>query len=336
MEENQSKDWTIPELYKKSWQTVKNNKILWLFGMAVASMASGGISRFNFNPKDLNFWQKLFNNPSAYPASGRLSQVLGAATLSQFNMVFSQIAAAIPPYVYILLVLEIILAIISWVIFGVISNSWSSASLISGIQKALHGGKPTIRNSSEKAFGHIKPLVWLRIVPGLLLASVSTVIFIVLGFALTLGPTSLRVTAGILMIICFGALVYFFIFLILAQIWALRLVVLDGKSGRSALFSGYRISRKKFWPTVLLGLINTIFSILVMAVPAILAAGLLIGGVSSFSRNQVAGWGLGFGGILAVGFILGLTLLSGIITAFKATIWTIAYIKIQGEDDENN
>ena len=332
--ENKQPDWTIGHLYEKSWEIVKKNKVLWIFGMAAAWF---GGSQYNFSNSSSDSLDKLPKMFKDTPSSSQeVTQVLGAATDS-IAQTFQAIFSSIPAYFYFLLGLEILALVIFGIIIALIGNAWSQGSLIQAIQAALDNKKPTIQDASEKAFLSIKPLIWLQIVPSLIMAIALIVLFAVLIVGIVATSGVLKIIFIILTIIGVFLSIYGVLMLTLAQIWAPRVAILDQKGGKDSLTRGYRLTRKKFWSMVLLGLINTILSGIVIGLPLIIMVGFLLGGAFSLNANLSLGiFLLLFGGLLFLVFLLGYLLLSGILTAFKASIWTIAYNSIKGKYGSNN
>jgi len=124
--------------------------------------------------------------------------------------------------------------------------------------------------------------------------------------------------------------IYGLIILSFTQIWATRVAILDKKSGRASLGAGYRLVKKKFWSMFLLGIVNTIMTLFIIAIPIGIIFGLLWAAFSLIKPDAILGAGLmvvRF--ILVIVFIFGLYLLSGLLTAFKASVWTIAFHKIK-------
>lgn len=273
----------------------------------------------------------LFKNSKE---SEQITQVLGAS-INPLTATIQNVFSAIPAFVWPLLAVEILSLIVLGIVVSLISSSWAQAALIQAIQICLNNQQATIRESSEKAFSSIKSLIWLRIVPNLIFVGISLVGFTVLivGFVLTGG--FIRVIFGILLFALFLIFLYFLILLNLIQIWAQRIAVLDKKSGKASFASGYKIAKKKFWSMLLLGLINTIFSGIVYGIPFLILIGLIIGALSLFSEQSLIAILIAGGVIFFIVITLGFTLLSGLLTAFKASIWTVAYNNIRGKYNAN-
>lgn len=322
-------DWTISEAYEKSWQAVKKHKVLWIFGMAVAGLSG---TQYNFSNSSNSFSKVFQQSPQHSEKVSSLftdPNVLGAST-----DLLAQTLSSISPLIWILLIAGGISVIILTIIVGLVSSSWAQASLLQAIQTALGNQTPTIRDSSEKAFPSFKSMIWLQIVPALIFFVTSFLIFIVLVSGLTFGG-ALK-TLFILLLIAAGlAFLYGLIMLTLTQIWAPRIAVLAGKSGRQSFHLGFIMTRKKFWPMLGLGLVNTILSAFVVGVPIVVVAGLVIGGALLFVNLQnlssISPGLIALIGLIFLILIFGYMLLSGILTAFKAGVWSVCYNNIKGK-----
>lgn len=329
-------DWTIGELYSRSWEIIKKHKVLWLFGMAVAGIGSSA-SNIRFD----RLVNLIPDSEKQKPVSNEISQassnILGTSATASFGDIWGHLVSTIPTYFYIIGGIELVLLIILGIIIGVIGSAWANAALIEAIQAAIAGGNVTIRGSSEKAFGSIKSLVWLAIIPTLILVLASLVIFPILAIPLIIGGLTIKVLGGFVLAIAVLIWIVVVIFLSLAQIWAPREVVIDKKPAREALFASIKIARRKFWSMLLLGLVNLILGAIVFGVLFGIPLGLAIGGTLSLIKGNLS---LGIGLVILGGLPFLLLLLisilpSGILTAFKATVWTIAYNNIRGKYDKS-
>src|SRR5205823_2003870 len=124
----------------------------------------------------------------------------------------------------------------------------------------------------------------------------------------------------------------------LIQIWAARRVVIDQKSAKQSFFLSFKIVKQKFWHMLLLGFINALCSFMVgiiLIVPILIIGGI---GIASFlvwqSSHSLPVILLSIGGIFLLIYIFASTLLGGILNAFKASVWTLAYAVIKGGLDE--
>lgn len=329
--EEKKPDWTISELYGRAWEILKNNKVLWVFGTALAtfSYSFNSSSNINLDDKDLEGLQKLFQNPQTQ----EVGNVLGTTT-PNLASTLGQIFSSIPWYFYLILGLEVLLLIIAFAVISLIAQAWTEAGLLQSILSALNKQKVTIADSSQKAFSSIKSLIWLNLVPGLILTLTALVVFAILGVAIGLTSGPVQALFIFLAVIGVGALIYWLIMLFLSQIWASRKIVYEGIRGKEALFSGYKIVKKKFWSMLALGIVNTILSLIIVGIAVAFIGGLVLGGIFTGSFNNIFSASLLILGIfLAVIAILASTFISGLITAFKATAWSNAYLNIKGKYD---
>ncbi len=332
--DNQLPDWEIGKLYNQAWAIIKKFKVLWIFGLASAGGFSFNFNLpFDFNEKDIKNFQENFQSFPSEIAYNPLSQVLGEST-SKTTETFSYLFSTIPFYFYVILVVEFLAIIILAIIIGIIGKAWSTGLLLEGIQTALSNVDVSIHDSSEKAFTHIKPLAWLQVIPPLVLVIgfLFLSIIIVITFII---PTALaKILFSFLSLLTFGVVVYGFIYYLLSEIWASRIIVTENKSGKESLFRGYKIAKNKTWSMILLGIVNNILSFFVMAIPIALIAGIIFGGIFTISQNQTLGIGLfAVGIILIIPTMIAIMLLGGIINAFKAVVWSIAYNNIRGKYD---
>ncbi|MEK7518199.1 MAG: hypothetical protein AAB583_06680 [Patescibacteria group bacterium] len=331
--DNQLPDWEIGKLYNQAWSIVKKYKVLWIFGLATGV----GMS-FNFNLPgnfDSDSIKDIQKNFQSFPGEIALGAkaVLGDATSKQAE-IFSYLFSAIPFYLYVILAIEFIAIIIFSIMIGIIFKAWSTGALLEGIQTALSNGTVSIRDSSEKAFAHIKSLAWLQVVPPLILASGFVLIIIIILITIIIPILIAKILLGVLLLIASAAILYGLIYYLLSEIWATRIVVLEKKSGKESLFGGYKIARKKTWAMILLGLVNIILSFSIMAIPILIVGGIIFGMVLTTDDNQAL-WAvlLAIAIILIIPIFVAITLVGGILNAFKATVWSIAYNNIRGKYD---
>ncbi len=321
-------DWMIEELYRKAWQIVKSNKMLWVFGVAIGAGTS-----FNYNnsldKSDTEWLQKLFEGN---PQQGQeLTHVLGTATSTTDGMI-SQLFSAVPPYLWIILVLEFLLLVISGIFISLIYKSWATGALLENVDRCIKGGKAAINEASEKAFKVLKPLLWLEIIPSLILTLASVIGLIVFAAGIVFAPNILKVIFILLMIGFVFFLAYAWIMLTASLIWATRKVVTENKPAKEALSLGYNIAKKKFWAILLLGLVNNILIVIVFGIPIVVLIGIIIGGI--IAGISMKGLGIAIfiiAGLLFLALIIGLTVAGGILNAFKASVWSLAYNNIKGK-----
>ncbi len=321
-------DWKISELYEKSFEIIKKNKVLWIFGMAFAGFSSG--SSFNSVNWD-NLPELLSKKEETSQLLPNVTNVLGATT-DPASQLFTQLFSAIPVYLYVILGMAIVVIVIVSIIIGFVSNTWSNAALIQGIQIALDGKIVNIHDSSEKAFPSIKPLIRLSILTTLIFIGGVFAFSLPLLITMAINNTALTVIMVLLAIL---AVVPTILLFALAGIWAPRIIIFEQKPAWQAFKTGFKIARKKFWPSLGLGIVNNILALFIMGLPILIIGAVGVGLVlGTMYRTSLAVALVPIALVVVIVGILGFVLLSGILTAFSASVWTIAYNKIRGKYDK--
>lgn len=320
-------DWEISQLYSRAWEIIKKHKILWIFGLAASGWGANYNSQGDFDPKS---FEKLFQNTNPPPTPETFNNVLGAATSSPFLESVKNIFNGIPLYFYLLLGLEFLILTLIGLVINLAYSAWSQGLLLKGAFDASEDRTVSIETVSAAVIPKIKPLLWLQIIPGLIFALASVLVFGILAIATALLPNPAKAIPIILTVVAVGAFIYWLIQLTLAQIWAPRKVLAEDLAGKEAFFSGLEVARKKFWASLLLGIVNNILAFFVVMVPSLILVAILGAGVfgaiaSMDARVILAILGLS---LLAV-VIIGFSILSGALNAFKAVVWTLAYKQIK-------
>lgn len=332
--EKKNTDWSISDLYRKSWEIIKNNKILWIFGMATVSLSSGS----NSGSGRFDSLKEIFQNNNASTGSDKVNQVLGAST-NTFTDTLNNLFFAVPIWLYILLGLGIVLLILASIVLGVIYQAWVSGALISGVNIAATGQKPTISQSSHLSFPAIKGLIWVNLVPSLIFFVVTFVVLGLLILGIVILPSLAKAIPILFMVIAVFAALISWIFINLTQTFASRRVVLEKKPGSQSFSSSFKIVKKKFWRMLGLGLVNTLLSLVVMlivAIPILIVGGVALLGIifTKAPNPSLVGTLVVAATVLILVYFLGYTIFSGILNSFKASVWTLAYNHIKGEYDE--
>lgn len=325
-------DWIIEELYRKAWQIVKNNKMLWVFGAAIGAGTSFNYNN-SFSKSDTEGFRKLFEGN---PQQGQeLTRVLGEST-SATGSIISQLFSSVPQYLWILLGLEFLFLILFGIFISLIYQSWATGALLESVDRCIKGGKAAIREASEKAFTVLKPLLWLEIIPCLLLTLGSIFSFIILIAGIMFAPSILKAIFGLLLFGFVLFLIYVSVMLTASLIWATRKVVTENKPAREALRFGYNIAKKKFWATLLLGLVNNILVVIIFAIPLVVLIGIIIAAFIASLSFQALGVAMFIiGGLFLFALVIAGTVVSGILSAFKATVWSLAYGNIKGKYEKS-
>lgn len=327
-------DWSIEDLYRKSWNIVKNNKVLWIFAAAIGGGASFSNS-FNFSNNDFEGFQKFLESNPPTPEPNTISQVLGTTTSPSLNTL-SHLFSGVPYWLYGILALEILFLILSSIIISLVYSAWSNGALLENIEICIKGGKANIRDASEKAFGYIKPLIFIQIVPWLIGLLVMfgfltlTIIAVIIGILISNIAIWLIFAFMSIPIMIFS--LFAVIMLTLTLIWAPRMVVVDKKSGWAALVTGFNIAKRKFWASLLLGVVNIVLSMIVFFVPV---AFIGASGIGSLFLGMSIEWFraplLVFWGLLMIPLLVLFMVGTAFFTAFKTTVWSLAYGNIRGK-----
>lgn len=330
-------DWNISELYSRSFEIVKKNKVLWIFGTALAGTAS---FNGNFQGSGDFFNNFLKQTPEKESAPEKISQVLGAATSpSPLTDLFSQIFSQIPVYYYLILGLELFGFAVLVIVTSLITKAYLTSALINGVALAINNQNVSIATSSKPVFSTLTQLIKLQVIPGLIFGLVSFGVFLVLILGLIFGSTAVKIAFGFIL---FGALIAFSIALLLftmTMIWAERKVILDKTAASEAFWQGFKIAKHKFWPSLLLGLVNNILAGFISFVLIILVIAGVTGGVMGTIFTYKDNPALAFSFVLiavlvVVGAIIASALISGITTAFKASTWSLAYKSLQRKPEQ--
>lgn len=332
-----TEEWPIGELYGKAFTIAKKNPVLWWFAIAVgagAGSVNNGGGGGDISAKDMQSFQQMLNGSAPQSAEN----VLGAAT-SPWMDLLSQIAQAIPWYFYVILGVEIFVIIVISIVVSVIYKAWAEASLLSGIETGIRDEKPTMRNMSENAFPQIKSFIWLQVLPPLAFWLLSLSILGMLIFLLVVVPGNMKIFIGILLGIAGIVFLIGLFFLTMILIWAPRKVIIDKLPAAQAFTVGVHIAKRKFWKTLLFGILNNLISLLVfgvaIGVPLIIfvlfgiLAGVLWKGMFALSVTIIS-----IIAVLFVVWLVALTLLGGIVDTFKAAFWSLAYHKIRGKYEQ--
>lgn len=332
--EQKAEEWPIGELYGKAYRIATKNPVLWWFAIAIGAGAGSsfrGNGGSDISAKDMQFFQNMFSGSPQQSAE----KVLGAAT-SPMGDLFQQIIQAIPWYFYLFFGIEILVLLGIGIAVSIIYRAWAEAALLTGIENGIKDEKPVMKDMSEKAFPRIKSFIWLQVLPSLAFWLISLSLLGMLIFLLIVVPGNLKILLGILLGIAMLVFIIGLLFLTMALIWAPRKVIVDHLSAREAFLVSIHIAKRKFWKTILFGILNNLISLVIFGVaigiPLVLfvllgiLAGVLWKGMFGLSVTIIS-----IIAVLAVVWIVLLTLLGGIVDSFKAAFWSLAYHKIRGK-----
>lgn len=326
-------DWEISKLYSSSWQIIKQSKLLWLLGLAAGGT---GLQISNYRSADFS---KFFNQQGNQELPQKTAQVLAAATSSPFTQSLQAIFGAIPLSFYLILGAETLILVFIALAISIVYSAWGQGASIYAADLARGDKQLTLEEVSSQVRSHLPALVWLNIIPTLVLVLSFIAATTILSLGIALGNDIVKTIFIILTTVAVGAFIYWSIMLTQALIWAPRLVVLEGKFSKAALFSSFKIAKKKFWATLLLGLVNNILAAVISLIVfggAVVIWGILIliGYLITKLTTNLTFFLIILAVPVVVATIITLSLFGGIINAFKATVWTLAYQQIKGKYDQ--
>lgn len=326
------KDWEISDLYSKSWQIVKNHKVTWIFGAAVAATAAGSTNFRSSNNIDSNSLQKLFGSmPKEASSSAEMSKVLGES-INPFQQLFSEIIQRIPVYYYVILTIEILLMILLAIFITIIYRAWANASLIESVYSAYKNNKTTIAEASKAGFKHIKSFIWLDIIPSLILFGVALIYGIFFAMGIILGNNTVRIGVLLLGLLGLIPLIYYGVIITTGVIWSYREVAISDLKAKTAFFNGLKIAKKKIGASLLLGFINNITSLIITVIPIMIILGFgTVAVITYITTKQISYLWIGLTLMSTLIILPIIVVISAIIQAFKASVWTVAYDKIKGK-----
>lgn len=319
-------DWII-EIYKRSFEIVRKNKWLWVFGMML--VATSGAS-FSGNFQSFGNVSKSFNQSST-PGSGITPD------FSVFTTVFSSIMnvfSQVPVSAYATLGISVVIAIILGVIIALVVVSWAQGAAIGAINDGYNNKPVTLRAGSLYGIRSFKRIIWLLIVPGLLYFLAIIIPFIISFFIMiALWDSTLGRLIGILIFLTFLFIMILASLAISASvIWAKRITVIEGKSAYQSFKEGWVMVKEHFLKMIVLGCSNCILSCcLGMTIAASIGAA-IVAGIGLISVNKKVGAVfLVIVGIVVVILLLLSVLFGGIYTIFNYTTWNILYRKLRSK-----
>ncbi len=325
-------------ILKRSWNITKTYKVLWVFGMALATFSSGG-SNYNFSGggsgggessgTDFKFPQefKIDEIPET------TSKVLGAATDR-----ITDVVSNIPVSVWIILGISIVVAIIAAIILSLFLREWARGALIASIHDIEDNNTISLRSGAKHGLSSVKRLMLLHFFPGFLFGLVILLIsgLFYIGF-LIFENVGLKIALGILAI--FTAVLVIVvggILLALATIAAEQLIVRKNLSFTTAFRQGLTLAKKYAFKMFGLAAIHLGFGCAIGCVTVIIIG--LLGIIITFAF--VIGKEIGIVIAVLVGipllvlFMLSV-LIKGVFLVFKTSNWTLFIREIDGIESNN-
>lgn len=261
-----------------TWQ----NKWLWVAGLVLASLSSGGGSGGgNFGSSSSGTTPSSSPTPIQIPDNieDKTSYVLGIATNYLENWFFGVSSKDWVMLAIVLVCFFVVGIAANWVI-----TSWAKGALILGFEDANNNKVVTLKSISPYGLANIKKLIIFGLISFLATFVLTIGLLLVVGvgylFSILLGTagTILLVLIGILAFLVFLVLLVIFVMI---TIYAERLIVLKGFSPWNAWKKGFSLSKGNFFPTIIMGIINSIvgfatgclgilISLIVFSIPAYL------------------------------------------------------------------
>lgn len=277
-------EWSIPTFYQKSWDLVKIQPVLWLFGLA-AVIFTGSSFRFNGGgngsssdkvaPKENTQIEKgndsrtnekgIVKGITSAPTDKRsiediylmpkegveTSNVVKPKTEEEKKMeaIWAFVAPQfrnVPAVVYMLLFLEIPFLFVFSTITAVTAVNWSTAAQFKGFEYYSKGEKASISKISTRAAAYVLPAFKYNLLVGIVL--LGSILMGVLLFAIFIGIASVILPGFIVVIagiILFVLGVYLWIRLLTAVAWGNMFLFLENTGAKGAFDAGMQLSRVK-------------------------------------------------------------------------------------------
>ena len=247
------------KIISRSWQITKKNKWLWVVGIVIAAFGGGSGSGGGGGSSSSTSTSVPSDSSSPMPIEDikdKTSYVLGMATDSLQNW-FSNF----PTINWFVLGLIVFLVIIFGTAVIWVLTSWAKGALIQGLEDADNEKEVTLKSISPYGISNIKKLMIFGLISfgmGLMLL-LGVSIFVGIGFLIYSfagnSSTILLVLLGILLAFVFIILIAIFT---MVSIYAERLMVLKGLGPWEAWKKGFGLSKGNFFPTFIMGIINSI------------------------------------------------------------------------------
>lgn len=248
------------KIIQRSWEITKKNKWLWVVGIVIAAFGGGsGSGGGGGGSSSSTSTTRPSEPPSPIPVEDikdKTSYVLGMATDSLQNW-FSNF----PTINWFVLGLIVFLVIIFGTVVIWILTSWAKGALIQGLDDADNEKEVTLKSISPYGISNIKKLMIFGLISfgmGLILF-LGVSIFVGIGFLIYSfagsASTILLVLLGILVALALAVLMIIFTMI---SVYAERLMVLKGISPWEAWKKGFGLSKGNFFPTFIMGIINSI------------------------------------------------------------------------------
>lgn len=320
------------KIIQRSFEIVKKNKALWVFGLVLATVTSGGFSgggSYTSSGKTENL-KKIFEQKEKLPkpVTEKLSQVLGLATQNSYQFL-TDILSSIPLSFWLVLILSIILAILFSLILRIFLTNWAKGALFYLATDADKGEEVTLEKGSDYGRKHWLNLFIFDLILWASFFLISFSILIIL-FLFLLIPVIGPFIFVLLLVIFFFVFTASAIFLTVWSVLGELMIVLEDLTYKTALSFSLELTKKVFWQTLLMGIINQGIGCLTSLFMGLITIVIIMMIAFSFIINPFFGLGMAIisGTTLILIFVFSL-LFSGIIKALTTTNWVLFYQEIK-------
>ena len=291
-------------LIKRAWEITKKYKFLWIFGILVGGAPSIQIpiTNFQYTVKD----------------EGELEKVLTPEVLESLKTFFVNNLNLILALAFVLFLIILILFILSIIFRG---------ALIGTVGEIEKGQEVNFKKGFQVGSHHFWRILGLSILLFLLILLSLVILATPVALLASFKIYVLAIILGILFLLLY---LIWTIFLNLSFQYALRFLIIGDFGIIQSIKQGFSLFRK-FWKEILLVWLITlglsiglgIFAVIVVFV-ALIPLGLL--GFVIYTLSQLGLWIYGTLAILAL--VIGISILSGAISTFLSSIWTLAYLEL--------
>lgn len=333
-------------ILRRSWEIVKKHKVLWVFGLVLASFSgstgSGG-GNSSSSTKDL---QKIFEQKDQIPpqTGEKISQILGAMT-SDPKAFFLSLIQSIPPAFWVAFVVGVVAAVLFYLVLGIFMRNWAKGALFTLAAEADANNEVSLRKGSLQGLR-----AWKRLfISHLILGGGFVVSFLIIGvvIAIIFGISSIaKFLVLVPALLTIFAIFAFFIALVVVMVWSVYTdlsISLEDMPWKRALKYSWHLTKKYFWQTLMMGGINIgigcLSSIIVLVVLGLFIGAVVVTGLTGFALRNVIGdpttllVGLPLVGILLVALLAVLGLFGGILQAFTSTNWVLFYGELKKQSE---
>lgn len=327
-------------IYKRAFEIVKNNKVLWIFGMALVAFAGGGGSNFSSFRSFGNSFDssKAANLPKITGTPSALKETFPADSVFTY---FKDLFASLPVSFYLIFALTVVALLVVGLVISIIVGSWARGAAIGAINDGYDRKEVTLKGGSDYAVKGLRQMIWVTLITWLLyfvdfmiMAVIAAVmIFLIASFKGSLFIIfpilimTVSVFAGILVMLCVSA----------SQIWAERLIIIENITAWQALKQGWVMVRKYILNMLLLGSGNCVIGCFIGGCLGFAMLGvlfmLLIPVILSVivNKNLIFIWIFPLIILMIIVGILNMAI-NGIIRIFNYTTWNVLYRQLKEKE----